>query len=79
MRVENIENDSLTWVSIFSAGALDMTNCDVSERAARDEMRHIIGRSEPDIINGSNKDRKRDVRRTRTKPELTSEASKSMK
>ena len=36
-----------------------MTNCDFSERPARDEMRHIIGSSEPDVIIGSDKDRNR--------------------
>ena len=36
-----------------------MTNCDFSERWARDEMRHIIGSSEPDVIIGSDKDRNR--------------------
>ena len=55
MRVANIENNSLNWVSISSAGALDMTNCDFSERRARDEMRHIIGSSEPDATIGSDK------------------------
>ena len=55
MRVANIENNSLNSVSISSAGALDMTNCDFSERRARDEMR----RSEPNGINGSDKDRNR--------------------
>ena len=59
MRVDNIENNSLNWVSISSAGALDMTNCDFSERPARDEMRHIIGSSEPDVIIESDKDRNR--------------------
>ena len=59
MRVANIENNSLNWVSISSAGALDMTNCDFSERRARDEMRHIIGSSERDVIIGSDKDRNR--------------------
>ena len=59
MRVANIENNSLNWVSMSSAGALDMTNCDFSERPARDEMRHIIGSSELDVIVGSDKDRNR--------------------
>ena len=59
MRVANIENNLLNWVSISSAGALDMTNCDFSERRARDEMRHIIGSSELDVISGSDKDRNR--------------------
>ena len=36
MKVANIENNSLNCVSISSAGALDMTNCDFSERPARD-------------------------------------------
>ena len=36
-----------------------MTNCDFSERPARDEMRHIIASSEPDVIIGSDKDRNR--------------------
>ena len=36
-----------------------MTNCDFSERRARDELRHIIGSSEPDVIIGSDKDRNR--------------------
>ena len=36
-----------------------MTNCDFSERRARDEMRHITGSSEPDVIIGSDKDRNR--------------------
>ena len=55
MRVANIENNSLNGVSISSAGALDMTNCDFSER----RVRHIIGSSEPDVISGSDKDRNR--------------------
>ena len=59
MRVANIENNSLNWVTIPSAGAVDMTNCDFSERRARDEMRHISGSSEPDVIFGSDKDRNR--------------------
>ena len=67
IRVANIENISLNWVSISSAGALDMTNCDFSEKPARDEMRHIIGSSEPDVIIGSDRTETGDVRRrTRT-------------
>ena len=31
----------------------------MNERWARDEMRHIIGSSEPDVIIGSDKDRNR--------------------
>ena len=51
--VANAENNTLNWVSISSAGALDMTHCDFSVRSARDEMRHIIGSSEPDVNIGS--------------------------
>ena len=54
MRVANVENNA--WVSVSSAGALDMTHCDFSMRSAREEMRHIIGSSEPDVIIGSDKD-----------------------
>ena len=32
MRIENVENHSLNWVPISSAGALDMTHCDFSVR-----------------------------------------------
>ena len=59
MRIENVENQSLNWVSISSAGALDMTHCDFSAKTARDEMRHIIGGSEPDVIIVSDKDQNR--------------------
>ena len=45
--------------TISSAGALDMTQWDLSVRSARDEMRHIIGSSEPDVIIGSDKDQNR--------------------
>ena len=50
MRIANFENNALNWVSISSAGALDMTHVDFSARAARDEMGHIVGTSEPDVI-----------------------------
>ena len=40
-----------------------MTNCDFSERRARDEMRHIIGCSELDAITGSDKDRNRGIKK----------------
>ena len=33
-----------------------MTHCDFSAKTARDEMRHIIGGSELDVIIGSCKD-----------------------
>ena len=49
MRITSVENNALKWVSFLSAGALDMTHCDFSARSARDEMRHIIGSSEPDV------------------------------
>ena len=32
-----------------------MMHCDFSVRSARDEMRHIIGCSEPDVISGADK------------------------
>ena len=51
-RIANFENNALNWVSISSRGALDMTHCDFSGRPARDEMRHIIGSSETDVIIG---------------------------
>ena len=40
-----------------------MTHCDFSARSARDEMRHIIGSSEPDVITGSDKDQNRECRK----------------
>ena len=40
-----------------------MTHCDFSERPARDEMRHIIGSSEPDVISWSHRDRNRECRK----------------
>ena len=63
MRIANVENDTLNWVSISSAGALGMTHCDVSERSARDEIRHVVGSSEPDVIIGSDKDQNRGCRK----------------
>ena len=59
MRIETVENHSLNWVSISSAGALGMTHCDYRAKTARDGMRHIIGGSESDVIIGSHKDRNR--------------------
>ena len=53
MRIANVENNTVNWVSISSAGALDLTNCDFSVRSARDERRHIVGSSESDVIIGS--------------------------
>ena len=49
--------------SISSAWALDMTHCDFSVKSARDEMRHIIGSSEPDVIIGSDRDQNRECRK----------------
>ena len=63
MRMANVENNTENWVSSSSAGALDMTNYDFSVRLARDEMRHIIGSSEPDVISGSDQDQNRGCRR----------------
>ena len=40
-----------------------MTNCDFSVRSARDEMRHIIGSREPDVIIGSDQDQNGGCRR----------------
>ena len=51
----------LNWVSTSSAGALDVTHCDFSVRSARDEMRHNVGSSEPDVIIVSNRDQNRGV------------------
>ena len=51
------------WTSIPSAGALDITHCDFSARSARDDMRHIIGSSEPDVIILSDKDWNRRCRK----------------
>ena len=58
-----VENNALGWVSISSAGALDMTHCDFSVTSARDEMRHIVGNSEPDVIIKSDRDQNRGCRR----------------
>ena len=41
------------------SGAFCMTHCDFSARSARDEMRDIVGSSEPDVIIGPDKDRNR--------------------
>ena len=59
MRIASVENNTLNWVSISSAGTLGMTNCDFSVRSARDEIRHIVGSSEPDVIIGSDIDQNR--------------------
>ena len=63
MRIASVENSALNWVSISMGGALDMTHCDFSGRPARDETRHIIGSSEPDVIIGSDRDRNRECRK----------------
>ena len=67
MRIANDEDDTLNWVSISSAGTLDITHCVFSVRSARDEMRHITGSSEPDAIIGSDRDQNRGVQERRTK------------
>ena len=59
MRIASVENNTLNWVSITSAGALDMIHCDFSVRSARDEMRHVVGISEPDVIIRSDRDQNR--------------------
>ena len=59
MRIANVQNNTLNWVSISSAGALAMTHCDFSVRSARDEMRHIVGSSEPDVVIGSDQGQNR--------------------
>ena len=63
MRIANVENNTLNWVSSSPAGALDLTHCDFSVKSARDKMRHIIGTIEPDVIIGSDKDQNRGCRR----------------
>ena len=59
MRVANVENNTLNSVSISSAGALDMTHCNLQREVGTEEMRHITGSSEPDVIIGSDKDQNR--------------------
>ena len=59
MGFANVENNALNWVSISSAGALDMTHCDFGARSTRDEVRQTIRGSEPDVIIGSDKDQNR--------------------
>ena len=63
MRIANVENSALNCLSISSAGARDMTHCDFGVRPARDEMRHIIGSSEPDDIIGFDRDQNRGCRK----------------
>ena len=63
MRIASVENNTLNWVPISPAGALDVTLYDFSVRPARDEMRHIIGSSELDFIMGSSKDQNRECRK----------------
>ena len=59
MKIANVENNTLNWVSSSSARAPDMTNCDFSVRSARDEMKRIVGSSELDVIIGSDRDQNR--------------------
>ena len=47
-----------------------MTHCDFSVRSARDEMRHITGCSEPDVIIGSDKDREQEDARKSDKDHM---------
>ena len=46
MEIASVEHNTLNWVSISSAGALDMTHCDFSVRSARDEMRQTHHRKQ---------------------------------
>ena len=66
MRIANVENNTLNWVSVLSAGAFDMTHCDFNARSARDETRHVIGSSEPDVTIGSDTDQNRGCRKKNT-------------
>ena len=66
MRIASVDNNTLNWVSISSAGALHITHCDFSVRSARDDMRHITGGSGPDHITGSDKDQNRGCKRRDT-------------
>ena len=62
MRIASVENNALNRVSSSLGGAVDMTHCDFSGRP-RDEMRHIIGSSEPEVIIRSDRDRNRGCRK----------------
>ena len=67
MRIANVENNALNWVSISSAGVLDMTHCDFGVRSARDEMRQFLEAVSRMSSLGLTRIRKRDVRsKTRT-------------
>ena len=46
----------------------NVENWDFSARSARDEMRDIIGSSEPDVIIGSDKDQNRGCRKEDNDP-----------
>ena len=63
MRIANVENNTLKWVSISWTRALDTTHCNFSVRSARDDMRQIIGSSEPDVVIGSDNDQNRECRK----------------
>ena len=63
MTIAKVQNSALNWVSISSAGAFDITHCDLSVKLGRDEMRHIIGSSALDVIIGSDRDQKRVCRK----------------
>ena len=76
-RIANVENNTLNWVSILSAGALGMTHCDFSVRLAQDEFTHIIGGSKPDVTIGSEKDQNRECRKNDKDPtELLCESAR---
>ena len=55
MKIAIVENKTWNWVSISLAGSVEVVHGDFSVMSVRDDMRHIIGSSEPDIIFGSDK------------------------
>ena len=54
-KIAIVENNTWNWVSVSRAGSLEVAHGDFSAMSVCDEMRHIIGSSEPDIIFGSDK------------------------
>ena len=68
MIVANVENNTLNWMSISSARALDMTDCDFDVRSARD------GSSKPYVIIGPDKDQNKGCKKKNK--DLTSELNK---
>ena len=65
MRIANVENSALNWGVDF-VGRCTRNDALRLQCSARDEMRHIIGSSEPDVIIGSDRDQNKGAeRRTR--------------